>query len=63
MFESMEVVGSSITLRTNHRAESQCIIDNAIKISRQQMPDICPDEKFHQISLDDWIDDSNIDNG
>ncbi|XP_068698172.1 DNA helicase B-like isoform X1 [Montipora foliosa] len=38
VFNALLNHGSSVTLRTNHRSESQLIVENAEKISRQQMP-------------------------
>uniref|UniRef100_A0A8D0H6Q6 DNA helicase B n=1 Tax=Sphenodon punctatus TaxID=8508 RepID=A0A8D0H6Q6_SPHPU len=37
-FESLKLKGWSIELRTNHRAESQLIVDNATRISQQTFP-------------------------
>ena len=38
VYHALELYGSSVTLRTNHRAESQVIVENASRISRQEMP-------------------------
>ena len=43
--------GSSVTLRTNHRAESQLIVENASRISCQKMPFFPDDPKRGFISL------------
>ncbi|XP_034983812.2 DNA helicase B isoform X1 [Zootoca vivipara] len=38
IFESLQSRGWSIELKTNHRAESQLIVDNATRISQQKYP-------------------------
>ncbi|XP_061495787.1 LOW QUALITY PROTEIN: DNA helicase B [Rhineura floridana] len=38
IFESLKSRGWSIELKTNHRAESQLIVDNAIRISQRKYP-------------------------
>ena len=43
--------GSRVTLRTNHRAESQLIVENASRISRQEMPFFPDDPNRGFISL------------
>lgn len=48
---ALERYGSSVTLRTNHRAESQLIVDNANRISHQEMPFFPDDPKRGFISL------------
>ncbi|KAH3739114.1 hypothetical protein DPMN_045761 [Dreissena polymorpha] len=37
-FSSLNRIGCSVELRTNHRAESQLIVDNATLISKKQQP-------------------------
>ncbi|XP_033018481.1 DNA helicase B [Lacerta agilis] len=39
IFESLQSRGWSIELKTNHRAESQLIVDNATRISKQKYPE------------------------
>ncbi|KAJ7411444.1 DNA helicase B [Pitangus sulphuratus] len=39
LFEGLKSRGFSIQLRTNHRAESQLIVDNASRISHRQLPE------------------------
>ncbi|NXM15956.1 HELB helicase, partial [Ploceus nigricollis] len=39
IFESLKSRGFSVELRTNHRAESQLIVDNASRISHRQLPE------------------------
>ncbi|XP_062989987.1 DNA helicase B [Elgaria multicarinata webbii] len=39
MFESLKSRGWSVELRTNHRTESQLIVDNATRISQQKYPE------------------------
>lgn len=51
IYHALEPHGSSITLRTNHRAESQLIVDNASRISHQEMPFFPDDPKRGFISL------------
>ena len=48
---ALEPYGSSITLRTNHRAESQVIVENASRISHQEMPWFYGDPEKGFISL------------
>jgi len=61
VYESMDTIGCSITLTTNHRAESQCIVDNACRISRQEFPIPDPVRNFHIIRLPN--DDESLTNG
>lgn len=51
VYEALEDAGCSITLRTNHRSESQFIVDNAERILQQKLPIINPRRHFHQINL------------
>ena len=51
VYHALEPYGSSITLRTNHRAESQLIVENASKISHREMPYFPHDSKRGFISL------------
>lgn len=51
VFHALTPHGSSVTLRTNHRAESQLIVENASRISRQEMPFFPDDSKRGFISL------------
>ncbi|NWH93460.1 HELB helicase, partial [Aegithalos caudatus] len=39
IFEGLKSRGFSVELRTNHRAESQLIVDNASRISNRQLPE------------------------
>ncbi|XP_047921430.2 DNA helicase B [Anser cygnoides] len=39
IFESLKPRGFSVELRTNHRAESQLIVDNATRISQRKLPE------------------------
>ncbi|NXL94907.1 HELB helicase, partial [Alectura lathami] len=39
IFSSLKSRGFSVELRTNHRAESQLIVDNATRISHRQLPE------------------------
>ncbi|KAM4675532.1 DNA helicase B [Discoglossus pictus] len=39
MFRSLDRMGWAVELRTNHRAESQLIVDNAARISQQNCPE------------------------
>ncbi|NWS99285.1 HELB helicase, partial [Mionectes macconnelli] len=39
LFEGLKSRGFSVQLRTNHRAESQLIVDNASRISHRQLPE------------------------
>ncbi|NXK48130.1 HELB helicase, partial [Chauna torquata] len=39
IFESLKSRGFSVELRTNHRAESQLIVDNATRISQRKLPE------------------------
>jgi len=59
----MEPIGCSITLTTNHRAESQCIVDNACRISRRQFPVVDPLRNFHMITLPNSKDEESLSNG
>jgi len=63
VYESMDTIGCSITLTTNHRAESQCIVDNACRISRQEFPIPDPVRNFHIIRLPNSLDEASLTNG
>ncbi|XP_028725445.1 DNA helicase B [Peromyscus leucopus] len=39
VFETLKARGCAIELKTNHRSESQLIVDNATRISRRQFPE------------------------
>ncbi|NXA45104.1 HELB helicase, partial [Nothocercus julius] len=39
VFEGLKSKGLSVELRTNHRAESQLIVDNATRISQRKLPE------------------------
>ncbi|KAM6092192.1 DNA helicase B isoform 3-T3 [Theristicus caerulescens] len=49
IFEGLKSRGFSVELRTNHRAESQLIVDNASRISRRKLPEF--DEV---LKVSDW---------
>ncbi|KFV70739.1 DNA helicase B, partial [Dryobates pubescens] len=49
MFEGLKSRGFSVELRTNHRAESQLIVDNATRISHRMVPEF--DEV---LKVSDW---------
>lgn len=51
VYHALIPYGCSVTLRTNHRAESQLIVENASRISRQEMPLFPEDPKRGFISL------------
>ena len=51
VYQALEPYGCSITLRTNHRAESQVIVENANRISHQEMPWFHNDPGSRFISL------------
>ena len=53
VFESLRFIGCSVLLRTNHRAESQRIVDNAGLIAIKRRPVIAPSEHFHQVTLEE----------
>ncbi|KAM6214671.1 DNA helicase B [Rhynchocyon petersi] len=38
LFETLKATNCAVELKTNHRAESQLIVDNATRISRRQFP-------------------------
>ncbi|KAK3603553.1 hypothetical protein CHS0354_027977 [Potamilus streckersoni] len=46
VFDVLLTIGSAIELKTNHRAESELIIDNATKISNRQKPTFDRERKF-----------------
>ncbi|XP_075584045.1 DNA helicase B [Pelecanus crispus] len=49
IFEGLKSRGFSVELRTNHRAESQLIVDNASRISRRELP------RFDEVlKVSDW---------
>lgn len=52
VYEALLPYGSSITLRTNHRAESQLIVDNASRICCRELPLFPDDPKTGFISLE-----------
>ncbi|XP_041351751.1 DNA helicase B-like [Gigantopelta aegis] len=47
IFHLFQCLGFGIELRTNHRAESQLIVENATRISNQQSPSFDSMRKFH----------------
>ncbi|XP_064629473.1 DNA helicase B-like [Lineus longissimus] len=49
VFAAFKSVGVSIELRTNHRSESQLIVDNATRISNQVMPEFNSQLNFHHV--------------
>ncbi|NWY02642.1 HELB helicase, partial [Nothoprocta ornata] len=49
IFEGLKSKGLSVELRTNHRAESQLIVDNATRISHRKLPEF--DEV---LKVSDW---------
>ena len=51
MYRSLDGVGCSVILRTNHRSESQLIVDNAERIAHQRMPVADDTRNFHMIRL------------
>ncbi|NXS62298.1 HELB helicase, partial [Brachypteracias leptosomus] len=51
IFEGLKSRGFSVELRTNHRAESQLIVDNASRISHRKLPEF--DEV---LKVSDWND-------
>ena len=53
IFQSLERMGCSIVLRTNHRSESQLIVDNASLIAQMKMPQFNPHENFHFVRIPD----------
>jgi len=63
VYEAMNTIGCSITLSTNHRAESQCIVDNACRISEQKFPVCDSSRNFHMIRLPASLNESSLSNG
>ena len=51
VYQALEPYGYSITLKTNHRAESKVIVENASRISHQEMPWFHDDPGSKFISL------------
>jgi len=51
LFSMMKTVDCAVTLNTNHRAESQCIIDNAIRITKKLCPVANAKRHFNIIEL------------
>ena len=47
IFHLFQCVGFGVELRTNHRAESQLIVDNAVRIASQLNPVFDSSSKFH----------------
>ena len=62
-FEAMATIGCSVSLNTNHRAESECIIDNAKRISRSELPVFDSSRNFHLIALPDRKQEASLSNG
>jgi len=62
-YKAMSTIGCSIILTTNHRAESQCIVDNACRISQQIFPSADPARNFHIITLPDSKSEASLSNG
>lgn len=46
LFQTMRIPGCSVELKTNHRSESQLIIDNATLISNMAYPKFDPSRNF-----------------
>jgi len=63
MYEAMNTIGCSITLTTNHRAESQCIVENACRIAQRNLPIFDPSRNFHLIRLPDSVNEESMTNG
>ena len=63
VYEAMSTIGCSIMLETNHRAGSQCIVDNACRISEQKFPDCDSSPSFVMIRLPDSSDEESLSNG
>jgi len=63
VYEAMNTVGCSITLTTNHRAESQCIVDNACRISMRKVPIPDPSRNFYMLELPNSKNEKSMTNG
>ena len=50
-YHSLQLIGCSVLLRTNHRSESRRIVENATLIAAKRDPVIEPEEHFYQITL------------
>ena len=49
MYTRLEAHGAAVSLRTNHRSDSELIVQNAAKISMRQMPTFDPLRKFFSV--------------
>lgn len=56
LFQSMRMpdIDCSVELKTNHRSESDLIVQNATKIAQQKMPHFDPDRHFHFIKGNEY---------
>jgi hypothetical protein len=59
----MDLLGCALTLRTNHRAESQRIIDNACRIASKLYPLADSEGHFEIIELPEEDVDESLSNG
>ncbi|XP_068761068.1 DNA helicase B-like [Montipora capricornis] len=50
MYTRLEAHGAAVSLRTNHRSDSELIVQNAAKISVRQMPTFDPLRKFFSVT-------------
>ena len=50
-YQSLERIGCSIMLTTNHRTGAQLIVHNASLISQRQMPIVDSSQHFHLYSI------------
>ncbi|XP_077977530.1 DNA helicase B-like [Glandiceps talaboti] len=53
LYRSYDAIGWSISLLTNHRTESELIIQNATRISKQLQPRFDSNHGFHNICIND----------
>ncbi|XP_070568119.1 DNA helicase B-like [Ptychodera flava] len=51
LYRSYSTIGWSISLLTNHRAESALIVDNATRIAKQQQPHFDSASGFHDVRI------------
>lgn len=59
MYAALWTVHCSIMLSTNHRSESQLIVDNAKRISQRQCPIVDTNRRFCQSTIDENTDGSH----
>ena len=59
MYAALHLIDCSVMLSTNHRSESQLIVDNSTRISMRQCPVIDHKQHFSQVTIAENTDGSH----